>query len=363
MARLLNNLLCAASLSALNASLPVMPRPFDGGDDDGDEFDLADIPMDAPQEDGDDDELDDDLGDDENDDDEPGEQAPGGEQQQEPLSREELDKRYQNLQRAFRQQRAELRNRNRGRDDLDPAPREQRQERTPAEPDTPIDPDVDPLGALKQMRETIANYQRAEDLKAQNEEAAGRQERALAAVEAKLEEYEADFKIDHPDYGLAARHFAEMRARELIQFGVGAAELPTMLRQEFAAVVARAVKSGRDPAAVVYNLAKGRGYKAKGAADPAADKGDKGKGRRAAAEPQSRAAARKPNPNLERIREGGKSTSPLGRSGGTPRELDAGTIANIDISTAAGRKAFDKLSGELIQREIGRERRSGRQRG
>jgi hypothetical protein len=281
------------------------------------DFDLTDVPMDEP-------EVDDDLAGEEG---EEGEEKPAEGADATalpPLPPEELTKRLTSTKTALAQER-------RARRDLEqrlrtlesgeraPARQEQRREEQPEED---IDPEVDPMGALRQMRRKIQAYEQAERMEAQTQEQREQRERQFTQVEQAFAEHEADFREDHADYDEAAKHYAVSRAQELMQFGIAPTKIQPMLREEFATLASTAIKAGKNPAAVVYEMAKGRGY-GKKAADPK----------------EPKAADTK----LKDLARGSRATSPLSRAGGrAPTGLDAQTIASIDIRSKKGREAFEK---------------------
>lgn len=72
---------------------------------------------------------------------------------------------------------------------------------------------------------------------------------------------EREFAATTPDYDKASSHLFEMRRQELVAAGwTDPAEIQTMMANEATGLAARALQQGRNPAAVVYELAKLRGY-------------------------------------------------------------------------------------------------------
>lgn len=298
-------------------------------------FDLTDVPMD-----GDDaDRPGEDLG---------GEEGEGEGQEVDkkaaparaPLAPEELSKRYENARTALSEERRERRALQRRLEALEsgdraPAPAQRRQERV--EPEADIDPEEDPIGALKQMRAKVAAYEKAEQQENLTVEQQRAQERQLRTVEAELTEHEADFRDENPDYDDAAKHYAVARAQELMSFGLEPKQIEPMLRKEFAELTSTAIKARKNPAAVIYQLAKGRGF---GKATPPAAPAKKGG-------------------KLDALATAQRSASALSRTGGRPANgLDAATVANINIRTEKGGEAFDKawaaMEAEARRNERGR---------
>lgn len=294
----------------------------------GDEIDLSDVPMDGaavPERQ---------------------EHEPEGDaqdQQQEPAQRpplppEELAKRYENTRTALAEERRARRDLERRLEALESGrvARQEPQQRQDAQPEEEIDPEVDPLGALKQMRAKVKAYEQAERLDQQTEAQRQQQEERFRRVERELSEHEADFKEEHPDYDDAAKHYAVTRAKELMGFGLTPQQIQPMLREEFATLAATAIGARKNPAAVVYELAKGRGYGQK-TPDP---KGEA-----------------KPGGKIEALQRGQQASSALSRTAGRATAgLDVATIANIDIHTKKGAEAFDKAFEALERRAKAAER-------
>ncbi len=150
---------------------------------------------------------------------------------------------------------------------------------TQAQPSTPEIPpfDQDPaghiLGQVRQQGAILGELvQAVTGQSRQNEAAAGMQQLTTRAAA-----MERDFAATNPDYDKASAHLFEMRRQELVAAGwTDPAEIQTMMANEATGLAARALQQGRNPAAVVYELAKLRGYAvapppANGAGNGAAD--------------------------------------------------------------------------------------------
>lgn len=270
-----------------------------------------------------------------------------------PLPAEELQRRYDNTRTALSEERSKRRELERrlealesggGRRQADDTRATDR--RAPADEED-IDPDVDPIGAMKQLRAKVAAYEAQDRLERENEEQRQRRETAIGRVEQRLQEHETDFREDHPDYDDAARHYAQARARELLGFGISEGNVKTMLREEFAVLAQRAMEARKNPAAVVYEMAKGRGYKRGGTAKEPADKGGKA--------PTGAGAQTR----LKDIARGARATSALQAGGGRSGSgADAETISRININSKAGRAQFEREFAKL--EDEARRSRSGR---
>lgn len=296
-------------------------------------FDLSDVPMDGEDQSGeaghDDDGGDADEG--------QGEKKPAkaADTPRAPLSLEEVSQRYDNARTALSEERRERRALQRRLEALesgDAPPARQQQRQARPEPEAEIDPEEDPIGALKQMRAKVKAYEQAEQQDNLTAEQERRQDRQLQAVEAQLIDHEADFRDDNPDYDDAAKHYAVARATELVSFGLEPGQVQKMLRKEFAELTSTAISARKNPAAVIYQLAKGRGFGVK--TPPTPD-------------------PKKPS-RLDALERGQRATSPLARSGGRPSNgLDAETISNINIRDPKGAEAFDK-AWEAMERQARR---------
>jgi hypothetical protein len=289
--------------------------------DAAEEFDLTDVPMDEP-------EVDEAAGSEEAPDPE-GEQA--AEQARAPLAPEEIAKRYASTKTALAGERARRREVERQLAEArsgGQSPRQAVQERI--EPEDPeVDPEQDPMAALRLLSKKVAAYEQAERLEQQTVEQRNAREAALTRVEAAFAEHEADFREDNADYDDAAKHYAVSRAQELMQFGIDPHKVQPMLRDEFANLAATAIRAGKNPASVVYAMAKGRGYGKAAAADGATPSKTK----------------------LGDVARGQRAASPLSTGGGRAASgLDAATIANIDIRTKKGRESFERAF-EAVERQ------------
>lgn len=172
----------------------------------------------------------------------------------EPLAPDELERRYRAATRDLREQRREI-----------ASLREMIQARPAVAAaieadDNEPDMDADPIGWMKYAKRymDMTKSERAAAEKASKEQAANQQ--AMAQIGKRMDEYERDFREDNPDYDKAVAHFRKVREEELSESGVTAGELGDALRQDLVSVVARAIRAGKDPAEVVYKLAKNRGF-------------------------------------------------------------------------------------------------------
>lgn len=122
------------------------------------------------------------------------------------------------------------------------------------------DPEEDPVGATAAMTKILRMFgqQQAEETQA-TERQTVEQQRIQTLVRA-MDEAEADFTDDHPDYPEAVKHYKAARQSEFEDMGYSGQQLQAALAQDLLGLAQRAIAGGRDPAEVVYNLAKKRGF-------------------------------------------------------------------------------------------------------
>lgn len=122
--------------------------------------------------------------------------------------------------------------------------------RAPAAAPTPeIDPEVDPIGALKEIREWKLNQGQREE-----------QHRQMQEFTQRVQAHEGDFAAATPDYGKAIEHLRAARASELKALGMPEQQIPQQLYKEAMDTANVAFQNGRNPGEVFYELAKTRGY-------------------------------------------------------------------------------------------------------
>lgn len=133
------------------------------------------------------------------------------------------------------------------------------------EPKGPPKPEEDIFGAFEHLSnglETV-NKQLAE------RDAATKQEAQRNELVGHYRNDAAAFAAANPDFNEAYNHLLQSRARELQALGYDTpAELQKALQNEEMSIAMMAFEKGKSPAQVIYDLAKGRGYKK---ADPKAD--------------------------------------------------------------------------------------------
>jgi hypothetical protein len=124
-------------------------------------------------------------------------------------------------------------------------------------PEAPIDPEVDPIGALKQSYQKIAALE-----KQLTESTTQQSERENAR--AMLSAYEQDarrFSQEKPEFADAYRYMFEVRHRQLDAIGLkDPAARNRFIADEERQLVSEAFKSRMSPAQMIYNLAVASGF-------------------------------------------------------------------------------------------------------
>jgi hypothetical protein len=132
--------------------------------------------------------------------------------------------------------------------------------------------DENPAEHLRQQLENLQQTQKASAEQIERMNQAYAAEQARAALSQRVLAAEEAFKAAKPDYYDALKHFGGTRVRELMAFGVEQEAARQQVAQEMQQHAFWCAQNGKDPAEIAYNLAVARGYSAKPAGVPAADK-------------------------------------------------------------------------------------------
>lgn len=178
------------------------------------------------------------------------------------------------------------------------------------------DDDDDPIGDLASLKKLARHLVSQTESETQADAQTQQRTQALQTVSNTMKEYENDFRELTPDYDKAAQHFMNARLEELKDTGLDGAALATAMQNDFAGIVARTVAAGKDPAEIIYNMAKRRGF--------------------TSTETFQRDAAK-----LETIEKGQAQSRTLSGGGSASGTLSAGKVAGL--SGAAFDSAFEKL--------------------
>jgi hypothetical protein len=118
------------------------------------------------------------------------------------------------------------------------------------------DPEKDALGALKATAEEVRAFREFRENQAQQQQ---RNNYAMDVM-GRAQNAEAEFMKATPDYGEASVFLKNARADELSILGKSPFEISQILSQEGLLLADAALRQGKNPAEMVYNLAKTKGY-------------------------------------------------------------------------------------------------------
>lgn len=116
--------------------------------------------------------------------------------------------------------------------------------------------ETDPANHLRDRLETVEKA--TEQTAQQNQQA-----QIEARVSNSLTASEAEFSKEHPDYSEATSHFLAVMGKNMELLGVNPAQRNAAMRQEVLRLTATALQAGREPAELIYELAKNSGYTGK----------------------------------------------------------------------------------------------------
>lgn len=183
------------------------------------------------------------------------------------------------------------------------------------------DPIIDPDGFRKFQHDQL----QAQQERWQQHE----QQQRTAALHQQVATLEQQFMQATPDYAQATQHLHQARVAELTAYGYAAEQIPQIIAQDANAIVQNALAQGRNPAQVLYEAAKLRGWSGQAPA-PAA-----------------------PNPapaqQIEAKRQAQANTGTLATSGGPS------TAGNYTIEMLANMPEAElaKLPRDVIQKVMG----------
>lgn len=131
--------------------------------------------------------------------------------------------------------------------------------KTPQQQPDEIDPETDPIAALKEVR-AFQKQQREQ----------GEQAQQIREFAGRVQTHEADWAAANPDYGDQIAFLRESRATELMALpGMTQDRIGQQLMQEALQTADMAFRNGKNPGEVFTALALTRGWKAKEAPQPA----------------------------------------------------------------------------------------------
>lgn len=123
------------------------------------------------------------------------------------------------------------------------------------------DDDNEPITDIQQIKRALKTFLARDRQEQQNQGARQQHIHRVNNISSNMSAFEQDYVADHPDYMQAADYLKASRQEELEDMGYSGNALMTKLANEFFGLAEDAMQSGRDPAEVVYNMAKRRGFK------------------------------------------------------------------------------------------------------
>lgn len=122
------------------------------------------------------------------------------------------------------------------------------------------DPETDPLGfinhQMKQLQDQLTALTTGQKDAQTLQEQQTQQQQFIGTVNAQIKAFEANT----PDYQDAYRHMIQMRTQDYLDSGMTATEAKAAVSNDELSIAARALQQGKNPAEIVYNMAKRYGY-------------------------------------------------------------------------------------------------------
>lgn len=140
------------------------------------------------------------------------------------------------------------------------------------------------------------------------------------------------FARETPDFGPAYNHLITVRAQNLATQGYSEAEIRQVIHNEEKSLVQGALKKGKRPASVIYDMAKQWGWRTPAPVpqpDPAASAAN---GAQAAQAVPAAKAESSVVDEIERIQKGQAAGKSLSDAGGAPNDLTVESLANMSDS-------------------------------
>ena len=177
------------------------------------------------------------------------------------------DEKYNNLSNALKEARYESRQFKRELEEIKGLLRPNAKQRD-TDPwfDTDIpDPDADPIGAVRALAQMV-HAQRVQQYEQQQAQQRQQQEaQTYQTLTGYMEQGEAEFRQQAPDYNDAATYLVQSRKAELKALGYPDEQIDEGIRYEYLQLINDAAQRGQNPAALVYAQANARGYARKAA--------------------------------------------------------------------------------------------------
>lgn len=123
-----------------------------------------------------------------------------------------------------------------------------------------LDPDNDPIGTLRYVTTRLRAYEHQERERLQQVAQQQEEERTISDLTSYMGESEQMARTELPDYDHAMNFQVQSRGAELKALGYPEDQIPELVKNEYLGLIHSARQNGQNPAYLVYQQAKARGY-------------------------------------------------------------------------------------------------------
>lgn len=186
--------------------------------------------------------------------------------QRQMLDAEEMARRWQDQRGALAEERAKRRATERQMQSVQQAMEQQREQfrqflmQQQARQAEPIDPEVDVITHAKMLEHRLRQMEGMNAQAMQQRQAMAQQQAVVQQLTTTVEDYEAEFRQDYPDYDHATDYLLALEQRQLIRAGMPEQQAAKAVENWAMNMANVILSSGRNPAHVAYETAVERGY-------------------------------------------------------------------------------------------------------
>jgi hypothetical protein len=186
--------------------------------------------------------------------------------QRQMLDAEEMARRWQDQRGALAEERAKRRATERQMQSVQQAMEQQREQfrqflmQQQARQAEPIDPEVDVIRHAKMLEHRLRQMEGMNAQAMQQRQAMAQQQAVVQQLTTTVEDYEAEFRQDYPDYDHATDYLLALEQRQLIRAGMPEQQAAKAVENWAMNMANVILSSGRNPAHVAYETAVERGY-------------------------------------------------------------------------------------------------------
>lgn len=128
------------------------------------------------------------------------------------------------------------------------------------EPPVP-DAEQDPIAALKWMQQELDAYKRREAEQMRQHMEFQQRAAQIGQIKTRLDNEDAEFTRQAPDYPEAIQHLAQMKVQEYMAYGASQDEAIRRLQADIIEMSNQAWARGRSPAEAAYSIARSMGFR------------------------------------------------------------------------------------------------------